>query len=842
MKSYLFRSLPVVMALVMSHLFYSEKLSGQTVVTTYNSSGTFTVPAGITQVTVKCWGGGGRGGRRNGSNLPGEGGGGGGGGFSCKLVTVVPGNTYTVHVGLGGNNGGSPNGDDSYFDNATLILARGGTGVPDNSNLGGAGGASGIGDITYTGGNGANAPVGSAGGGGSSAGTGAGGNNATGNTGATAPAGGGNGGAGGSGSGNAQGIDGSAPGGGGGGAHKTSLNGSVNGGFGAAGKVIVSYTICPAIAAVLSGDALICSGESTDLSVSISDGTSPYTVVYSGGTVTGYTSGSAIPVSPVSTTVYTLTSVTDANGCTATVSGTATVTIDDVAPVIDPAPSDVTVECDGSGNTDAFDDWLSSNGGAEASDAGVGGVSWSNDFSSFNYTCGASGSVTVTFFAADECGNSSSAAATFTIEDTTAPSIEIEASGSTVECDGSGNETELTAWLDSNGGASASDACGDVTWSNDYTGLSDDCGATGSATVTFTATDACGNTSQTVASFTIEDTTPPAMDTEASGTTVECDGAGNATELAAWLDANGGASASDACGDVTWSNNYESLSDDCGATGSATVTFTATDDCGNTSETVATFTIEDTTPPDAVCQNITIEWDEAGNASFEAADIDGGSNDVCGGVTLSVSQEDFNCANLGANEVTLTVTDDCGNSSTCTAIVTVAIPEYAICGHDLDKVLICHYPPGFPENLETICINPISLCDHLGHGDHLGVCESARELSKITAHNADVSTDQSHGTSAKTSDVNNGENYVITNLPNPFNNETQIGFELAKPENVSLKVFNNTGELVAVLQEGILERGVHSFNFAVNNLPEGFYFYTFTAGNVIQSGRMILQR
>ena len=53
----------------------------------------------------------------------------------------------------------------------------------------------------------------------------------------------------------------------------------------------------------------------------------------------------------------------------------------------------------------------------------------------------------------------------------------------------------------------ASDDCGDVTWSNDYTMLSDDCGATGSATVTFTATDDCGNSSTTMATFTIEDTT-----------------------------------------------------------------------------------------------------------------------------------------------------------------------------------------------------------------------------------------------------------------------------------------------------------------------------------------------
>ena len=149
----------------------------------------------------------------------------------------------------------------------------------------------------------------------------------------------------------------------------------------------------------------------------------------------------------------------------------------------------------------------------------------------------------------------------------------------TVECDGNGNQQELQAWLDNNGGATATDICGGVTWSSDYSGLSDDCGATGEATVTFTATDDCGNSSTATATFIIEDTTPPTI-TTASDLTVECDGNGNQQELQAWLDNNGGATATDICGGVTWSSDYSGLSDDCGATGEATVTFTATDDCG----------------------------------------------------------------------------------------------------------------------------------------------------------------------------------------------------------------------------------------------------------------------
>ncbi|MFD1096881.1 hypothetical protein ACFQ3Q_14090, partial [Salegentibacter chungangensis] len=186
--------------------------------------------------------------------------------------------------------------------------------------------------------------------------------------------------------------------------------------------------------------------------------------------------------------------------------------------------------------------WLANNGGAMASDS-CGDVTWSNDFDALSDLCGATGSATVTFTATDDCGNTSETSATFTIEDTTDPMIDTEAMDETVECDGEGNMAALDAWLANNGGAMASDSCGDVTWSNDFNALSDLCGATGSATVTFTATDDCGNTSETSATFTIEDTTDPTIDTEAMDETVECDGEGNTAALNAWLANNGGAMA-----------------------------------------------------------------------------------------------------------------------------------------------------------------------------------------------------------------------------------------------------------------------------------------------------------
>ncbi|HEY3387341.1 MAG TPA: hypothetical protein VGK46_12575, partial [Saprospiraceae bacterium] len=131
--------------------------------------------------------------------------------------------------------------------------------------------------------------------------------------------------------------------------------------------------------------------------------------------------------------------------------------------------------------------------------------------------------------------------------------------------------------------------------------------------------------------------------------------------------------ASDVCSDVVWSYSPDPavLSNPCGATGAVEVTFRATDNCGNFSETTASFTIVDDTNPTALCQNITIILDSDGNASIDGEDIDAGSSDACSEVSLVASPASFDCDDVGENIVTLTVTDECDNSSSCTAIVTV---------------------------------------------------------------------------------------------------------------------------------------------------------------------------
>ncbi|MFK5981823.1 MAG: HYR domain-containing protein [Flavobacteriaceae bacterium] len=75
--------------------------------------------------------------------------------------------------------------------------------------------------------------------------------------------------------------------------------------------------------------------------------------------------------------------------------------------------------------------------------------------------------------------------------------------------------------------------------------------------------------------------------------------------------------------------------------------------------------------PVAVCQNFSAELGENGQVIVAASEVDGGSSDNSGSFTLSLDNNSFDCSDIGANTVILTVTDPSGNTDTCSTTITV---------------------------------------------------------------------------------------------------------------------------------------------------------------------------
>ena len=326
-----------------------------------------------------------------------------------------------------------------------------------------------------------------------------------------------------------------------------------------------------------------------------------------------------------------------------------------------------------------------------------------NDFNNTDDASGtySVGTTPVTWTVTDIYGNSNTCVQNIIVTDDENPTWTVAPSDLTVECDGSADPSgAFAAWLTS---FSGSDNCGTATVSNNSTGLSDLCGATGTETVTFTLTDSSGNSIAADATFNIEDTSNPIA--VCQDITVQLDDNGNVSITA--QDIDGGSS--DACGSVTYGASQ--INFDCDDVGENTVVLTLTDDCGNVSTCNAIVTVEDNVAPEAICQDITVQLDASGEVTIAEDAVNNGSSDACGGLTFDTDITSFDCDDVGANNITLTVTDIFGNVSICTAVATVVAIDadndgFSICEGDCDD----NDDNNYPNNIE-VCDGQDNNCD-----------------------------------------------------------------------------------------------------------------------------------
>ena len=115
--------------------------------------------------------------------------------------------------------------------------------------------------------------------------------------------------------------------------------------------------------------------------------------------------------------------------------------------------------------------------------------------------------------------------------------------------------------------------------------------------------------------------------------------------------------ATDNCTTVTITNSQNGTSNasDWYPVGTTNVVWTAKDASGNSSTCIQAITVVDNIAPVVITKNITIQLDATGAAAITAADVNNGSSDACGIATMILDKTAFNCSNVGANTVTLTV-------------------------------------------------------------------------------------------------------------------------------------------------------------------------------------------
>ena len=331
---------------------------------------------------------------------------------------------------------------------------------------------------------------------------------------------------------------------------------------------------------------------------------------------------------------------------------------DTTPPIVTFCPPDTSVECPVQGDTSITGVPLYMDNCNAVEDLVL---TFTDDSTGFVMAC-PQGTITRTFYIEDLEGNvDSSCIQVIMILDTIAPFFDAPAD-ITVDCDADlfdlsvlGNVTNVT---DCN-------AIADTTFTDEMTSTA--CDGTGTIERSWVVRDVCDNPRTMVQVITTVDNDEPVISIPAN-ITVSCESA---------LDTSitgGNVSAVDNCSSIfTFGFTDDVAGLGCNGTGNLVRIWTAEDECGNVVSAQQLITIQDNTPPTAICMDITIDFEQGFEQIIDPVDVDGGSFDNCGPVTLSLSQNTFTCLDFGdqtTQVIQLIVTDDCGNSASCDVNVT----------------------------------------------------------------------------------------------------------------------------------------------------------------------------
>lgn len=78
------------------------------------------------------------------------------------------------------------------------------------------------------------------------------------------------------------------------------------------------------------------------------------------------------------------------------------------------------------------------------------------------------------------------------------------------------------------------------------------------------------------------------------------------------------------------------------------------------------------------------------------------------------------------------------------------------------------------------------------------------------------------------------------NYPNPFNPVTNIKFSIPEEGYTTLKIYDITGRVAAIMIDGYMKAGNYNAEFEGNNYSSGIYFYTLTTKSNSETKKMLL--
>jgi hypothetical protein len=148
------------------------------------------------------------------------------------------------------------------------------------------------------------------------------------------------------------------------------------------------------------------------------------------------------------------------------------------------------------------------------------------------------------------------------------------------------------------------------------------------------------------------------------------------------------------------------------------------------------------------------------------------------------------------------------------------------------------------ENIDPVSINDLSIYNN----NYLSSCEVESICNYLLNPNGEIEIhDNAEGcdssqqvqdscVTVSIEEVNLLDKLFIS--PNPFSTSTTIKFESSQSGKVEIKIFNQLGEVIEVIQKNT-QAGEQTFNWDANGLPSGVYFISVQVTNKLITRKVV---